>query len=133
MARVERFEDLEVWKLARGLAKSVYSFAKSGDFSRDFGLRDQICRAAVSVVSNIAEGFDRKSTVQFLQFLEIASGSASEVKAQLYVALDVGYITQSEFDAAYGDATRVGQMLTKLMQYLRTRPNRPSILKEKKQ
>ena len=88
MAKVEHFEDLEVWKLARKLTGTIYSLSRSGCFAKDFGFRDQICRAAVSIVSNIAEGFERRSNSQFLQFLAIANGSAGEVRAQLYIALD---------------------------------------------
>ncbi len=126
MATVEKFEDLEVWQLARALASKIYRVTRTGDFSQDYGLKDQIRRATVSIVSNVAEGFDRKSNNQFVQFLEIASGSASEVKAQLYIAFDVGYISKVTFEELFGEAQRVGQMLTKLMQYLRTASNRPA-------
>lgn len=130
MAKLERFEDLEVWKQARVLAGRIYALTRSASFSRDYGFRDQICRAAVSVVSNIAEGFERHSTNQFLHFLDIASGSAGEVRAQLYLALDFGYIEELEFQAAMTDVDRVGQMLTKLKQYLRNHrdptPQRPN-------
>ncbi len=136
MAKLERFEDLEVWQQARGLAGRIYALTRGASFSRDYGFRDQICRAAVSIVSNIAEGFERHSTNQFLHFLDIASGSAGEVRAQLYLAQDFGYIDDSEFQAAMTDVDRVGQMLTKLKQYLRNhrptdptshRPNNPTI------
>ena len=120
MAKLERFEDLEVWQQARVLAGRIYALARGASFSRDFGFRDQISRAAVSVVSNIAEGFERHSANQFLHFLDIAAGSAGEVRAQLYLALDFGYIDDSQFQAAMTDVDRVGQMLTKLKQYLRT-------------
>ncbi len=120
MAKIARFEDLEAWQLARQLTAKVYEATLTGKFAKDYGLRAQIQRAAVSIVSNIAEGFDRKSNKQFLQFLDVASGSASEVKAQLYVALDLEYLTNEQFQDMFTNAVRVGQMLTKLMQYLRT-------------
>ena len=120
MAKIARFEDLEAWQLARQLTAKVYKATLTGKFAKDYGLRAQIQRATVSIVSNIAEGFDRKSNKQFLQFLDIASGSASEVKAQLYVALDLEYLTNEQFQDMFTNAVRVGQMLTKLMQYLRT-------------
>ncbi len=120
MAKIARFEYLEAWQLARQLTAKVYEATLTGKFAKDYGLRAQIQRAAVSIVSNIAEGFDRKSNKQFLQFLDVASGSASEVKAQLYVALDLKYLTNEQFQDMFTDAVRVGQMLTKLMQYLRT-------------
>ena len=127
MATVVNFKDLEVWQNARALTARIYKLTRSGEFSKDFGLRDQIRRAAISIVSNIAEGFGRKSNSQFIQFLEIASGSTSEVEAQLYVALDLEYMTKEQFAEALSAAQRIGQMLTRLMQYLRTAPNRPSL------
>ncbi len=133
MARITSFEDLEVWQLARALTSKIYRMTRAGEFSKDFGLKDQIRRAAVSIVSNIAEGFDRKSSNQFVHFLEIASGSTSEVKAQLYVALDAGYVSQKQFSELFADAKRIGQMLTKLMQYLRTASNRQAASKATQQ
>ena len=119
MAKVENFEDLEVWQLARALAYKIYELTKNGEFAKDFGLRDQIRRATVSIVSNIAEGFGRRSNVEFSRFLEIASGSTSEVQAQLYVAYDLKYLTKEQFDSFFVDVKHIGRMLTKLMQYLR--------------
>ena len=124
MATIERFEDLEVWRLSRTLASKVYRLTNAKPFAMDAGLRVQIQRAVVSIASNIAEGFERRSSNQFLQFLEIAIGSASEVRSQLYIALDLGYITQEQFQSTYEDVCGVGKMLTRLMQYLRTTPNR---------
>ena len=124
MAKIDKFEDFEVWQRARALATRVYRLTHGERFSRDFGLRDQIQRASVSIVSNIAEGFGRRSNSQFIQFLEIASGSASEVAAQLYVAMDLEYVTKEQFEEALSETQRIGQMLTKLMQHLRSVPNR---------
>ena len=125
MARVEHFEDLEVWKLARSLTGKIYSFSRVGAFAKDFGFRDQICRAAVSIVSNIAEGFERRSNSQFVQFLAIANGSAGEIRAQLYIALDLGYIVQEQFTDAFDDIVRIGKMLTSLTRHLRTTKPQP--------
>ena len=97
MATVGHFEELEVWQLARALVGKIYRLAKQGEFAKDFGFRNQICRAAVSIVSNIAEGFERRSGNQFQQFLDIANGSAGEVRAQLYIALDLGYLSRDQF------------------------------------
>ncbi|MBQ7190096.1 MAG: four helix bundle protein [Kiritimatiellae bacterium] len=119
MAKVERFEDLEVWKRAKHLTCELYALARKGAFAKDFGFRDQICRAAVSIVSNIAEGFERRSNSQFMYFLDIANGSAGEVRAQLYIALDLGYITQSEFQDAFDGVVSIGKMLTSLIHHLR--------------
>ena len=119
MARIQDFEDLEVWKLARKLTVQVYALSRNGAFVKDYGFCNQIRRAAVSIVSNIAEGFERRSNSQFIQFLDIANGSAGEVRAQLYVALDLGYITQEQFQAAFNDITSIGKMLTSLTRRLR--------------
>ena len=119
MAKVERFEDLEVWKRAKHLTCELYALARKGAFAKDFGFRDQICRAAVSIVSNIAEGSERRSNSQFMYFLDIANGSAGEVRAQLYIALDLGYITQSEFQDAFDGVVSIGKMLTSLIHHLR--------------
>lgn len=96
--KVRRFEDLIAWQKARDLTKRIYSLTRQGGFERDYGLRDQIRRAAVSVMSNLAEGFDRAGRSEFHQFLVIAKGSSAEVRSQLYVALDVGYVSQDEFE-----------------------------------
>ena len=119
MARIQDFEDLEVWKLARKLTVQVYALSRNGAFAKDYGFCNQIRRAAVSIVSNIAEGFERRSNSQFIQFLDIANGSAGEVRAQLYVALDLGYITQEQFQAVFKDITSIGKMLTSLTRHLR--------------
>ena len=119
MAKVERFEDLEMWQAARRLASLIYTLSGKGQFMRDYGLRDQICRAAVSIMSNIAEGFERHSDKAFASFLDIARGSAAEVRSQLYVALDVGYITAADFKSANEAVCCVGMMITKFLQYLR--------------
>jgi four helix bundle protein len=88
MGTFRSFEDIEAWQKARSLTSRIYSESNSGKFQRDFGLRDQIRRASVAVMSNIAEGFERAGNKEFLQFLSIAKGSAGEVKSQLFVALD---------------------------------------------
>ena len=124
MATARKFENLEVWQRARCLAAKLYLLSSSGTFAKDFGLRGQIQRAAVSIVSNIAEGFDRRSNSQFIQFLEIAAGSASEVRAQLYVALDVGYIGKEQFKEVFKDVSEISGMLTNFIRYLKTVPSR---------
>lgn len=119
MATFKKFEDIEAWKKARALARKIYSASKQGHFARDFGLRDQIRRSAVSVMSNIAEGYDRNGTGEFIQFLAIAKGSAAEVQSQLYVAFDQTYIDRPEFDELKGLANETGRMIGGLMSYLR--------------
>ena len=96
--KIERFEDLIAWQKARELTRSIYKITNKGKFARDFGLRDQIRRASVSVMSNIAEGFERGGRAEFHQFLVIAKGSCAEVRSQLYVALDTNYIDKRTFD-----------------------------------
>ena len=97
MKKVDCFEDLIRWQKARELAKEIYKISKNGESKKDFGLRDQIQRASVSIMSNIAEGFDRASRAEFHQYLVIAKGSCAEVRSQLYVAYDVAYISSSRF------------------------------------
>ena len=118
MAKIERFEDIDAWKRARVLTRRVYAITNAGEFARDFGLRDQIRRACVSVMSNIAEGFERGGDKEFARFLSIAKGSAGEVRAQLYVALDVGYLPQPEFDELTQLAVEISRLLSGFMQYL---------------
>lgn len=100
MAFAERFEDLEAWKKARELVKLIYDITSDGPWSSDYGLRDQVRRAAVSVMSNVAEGFERHGTVEFVRCLLMAKSSAGEVRSQLYVALDQGYICKDAFESA---------------------------------
>ena len=101
VGKVESFEDLIAWQKARELTRQIYSLTNKGLFSKDFGLRDQIRRAAVSVMSNIAEGFDRGGRAEFHQFVVIAKGSCAEVRSQLYVARDAEYINKEKFEALY--------------------------------
>jgi four helix bundle protein len=119
MGAVRYFEDLEVWKEARRLSNEVYLATRDARFSKDFGLRDQIQRAVVSIMSNIAEGFERGGNQEFIQFLYIAKGSCGEVRAQLYVALDQGYITHEAFDEMSNSFKRVSGMLAGLIDYLK--------------
>jgi four helix bundle protein len=97
MTSINRFEDVKAWQRARELAQQVYSVSGKGAFRRDYGLKDQIRRAAGSVMHNIAEGFDSGSDKEFIRFLVYARRSATEVQSQLYLALDQTYITESEF------------------------------------
>lgn len=118
MGRIQRFEDIEAWQKARELVKAVYQATATGAFARDFGLRDQIRRAAVSILSNIAEGFERDGDKEFQQFLSMAKGSCGEVRAQIYVALDQRYLTREKFDLISGQAIQVSRMISGLRKYL---------------
>ncbi|MFA6920202.1 MAG: four helix bundle protein [Gallionella sp.] len=109
--KIERFEDLIAWQKARLLTVEIYRITVHGEFAKDFGLRDQIRRAAVSVMSNIAEGFDRASRSEFHQFLVIAKASCAEVRSQLYVAQDVGYIDQDVFSSLNSGTEELSRIL----------------------
>ena len=109
--KIERFEDFIAWQKARKLASDIYRVTNEGNFAKDFGLKDQIRRAAVSSMSNLAEGFERGRPTEFHQFLSVAKGSCAELRAQLYVASDVGYLSTEIFEALMSQATEVGQIL----------------------
>ena len=114
-----RFEDLEIWQEARVLTNRVYDLSGCPAFAKDYGLRDQIRRAAVSILSNIAEGYERDSDPEFGRFLLIAKGSAGEVRAQLYVALDRGYIDEFAFAEAKRQAESVCRRVANFIAYLK--------------
>ena len=118
MSAVQRFEDLEVWQAARTLAREVYGLSNAEPFSKDFGLRDQIRRAAVSISSNRAEGFERHTNTDLKHFLTIARGSNGEVRSQLHIALDLGYVSSEQFNQMVALSDRIGKMLTSWMSYL---------------
>lgn len=109
--KIGRFEDFIAWQKARKLTADIYRVTGEGNFARDFGLKDQIRRAAVSSMSNLAEGFERGRPAEFHQFLSIAKGSCAELRTQLYVALDVGYLREPDFEGLMAQATEVGQLL----------------------
>lgn len=120
--KIERFEDIEAWKLARELTTRVYDVTDKGAFARDFGLRDQIRQAAGSVMHNIAEGFDAGSNAEFVRFLQYAKRSCTEVQSQLYVALDRKYVTESEFKTLYEQARLVRAKIGAFIKYLTLNP-----------
>jgi four helix bundle protein len=109
--KVERFEDLIAWQKSRVLTQAIYQITRQSDFSRDFGLAGQMQRAAVSIMSNIAEGFERSKAGEFHQFLSIAKSSCAEVRSQLYVALDVGYLDQTKFNQLLTQAQEVARII----------------------
>lgn len=115
--KIERFEDIESWKEARLLVKEVYQLFTN---VKDYGFRDQIQRASLSVMSNIAEGFDRSSNKEFVQFLVIARGSVSEVKSLSYAALDVGYIDKNTFSGISEHCVKLTSLINGFIRYLRT-------------
>ena len=116
---IKRFEDIEAWQASRRLTTAIYTLACNGRLGKDFGLKDQIQRASVSIMANIAEGFDARSDGEFLRFLGYAYRSATEVQSHLYVVLDNGYCDQEAFDQLYGAATDVKRLLNGFIRYLR--------------
>jgi four helix bundle protein len=122
MTAITRFEEIEGWKTARQLTNIIYKFSEQGTFSKDYGLKDQIRRASVSVLSNIAEGFESRTDTQFINFLGHAKGSAGEVRSQLYVALDLKYISQEQFAEAYEFADKSSRQISRFINYLETHP-----------
>ncbi len=119
MATFKKFEEIQSWQKAREVTQKVYSISNSEKFSKDFSLRDQIKRASISIMANIAEGHGRRTSTEFANFLNIARGSAIEVQSHLYVALDLKYINQPEFDKIYEMLEEVSRMTISLAQYLR--------------
>ena len=118
MGKIDRFEDIESWKLARETTNLVYEATKGEKFCRDFALVNQIRRASILVLSNIAEGFERNGNKEFLQFLSIAKGSCGEVRAQLYIALDQRYLDEAEFENIHDKLLATSRLITGLMRYL---------------
>lgn len=125
MATVKQFEDLQVWQEARGLARETYRITNQRLFRRDFGLRDQITRAATSTMSNIAEGFERGSRKEFIQFLNVAKASNGEVRSQLYLALDQNYIDQTTFSGLRESTLALSRRLATFISYLERFPGSP--------
>lgn len=123
MATAKRFEDLDVWQRSKELTNLIYRHSKDGAFSHDFGLRDQMRRASVSIMSNIAEGFESQTQAMFIQYLGRAKGSAGEVRAQLYIAHEQNYIGEEEFKSMLSLAEVCSKQLAKFIQYLESQPN----------
>ncbi|TSA47497.1 MAG: four helix bundle protein [Chloroflexi bacterium] len=122
MSTIVRFEEIQAWQTARELTRLVYGLSGQGAFSKDFGLRDQIRRAAVSVMSDIAEGFENQTQAQFMRYLGLAKGSAGEVRSQAYVALDLQYITPEEFKILFDPADKNARQLVRFITYLELHP-----------
>ncbi len=119
MATFKKFEEIQAWQKAREITKKIYLMSNQGEFVRDFSLRDQMKRASVSIMANIAEGHGRRTKTEFANFLNIARGSAVELQSHLYVALDLAYISQIEFDETFSQLDEVSKMTVSLARYLR--------------
>ena len=117
--KIKNFEEIEAWKEARNLNKLIYQITTRDPFKKDFGLTGQIQRASITVMANIAEGFDRQSDKEFTHYLNIASSSASEIQSHLYAALDSAYIKEEEFKTLYGQTTKVKKLIKGFIAYLK--------------
>jgi len=129
MAAIEKFEEIESWKLGRQVVGPIYDWSSKGDFSKDYALCNQIRRASISIISNIAEGFERGGNKEFVNFLSIARGSCGEVRSQLYVALDQSYITKEQFDIVHAKLMETSRLISGLMKYLQNSELRGSKFK----
>jgi four helix bundle protein len=123
MATVSRFVELLVWQAARRLTQEVYTLSRTGEFARDYGLRDQMRRSSVSVMDNIAEGFESRTQAQFIEYLGRAKASCGELRSQCYVALDAGYLTEAQFQQLLAQAEGCSRQTRSFMSYLEARPN----------
>jgi len=117
--KVKAFEDLQVWQDARAFVKSIYELTSLKNFSKDFGLKEQIQRASVSIMNNISEGYERDNNREFIKFLGYSKGSAGEVRSMLYVALDLNYISNDQFKICYDKAVSIITQISNFKKYLR--------------
>ena len=119
--KINRFEDIESWKMARKLNKKIYNITSQREFARDWGLRDQIQRASVSIMNNIAEGFDSSSKTEFCRFLSYSKRSCSEVQCIMYIALDLNYVDEELFQEIYSQAQETRKLISGFVRYLQGR------------
>lgn len=126
MSKFDGFEEIQAWQKAYDVTLRVYRLTNSGSFAKDFGLRDQIRRASVSIMANIAEGHGRRSNSEFANFLNLARGSAHEVQSHLHIAVGLGYIEKPEFEELYSLISEISKMTLALARYLRTAQNSTS-------
>lgn len=119
MSTFKSFEELDSWKLARELVREIYKISKTTELYKDYGLKDQVQRSAVSIMSNIAEGFERNSRKEFIRFLNIARGSSAEMKSQLYILFDLGHIDKETFEKLYDKTSDISKTILGLINYLK--------------
>ena len=117
--QAKTFEDLKVWQDSRDFVKSIYELTSSNNFAKDYGLKDQIQRAAVSIMNNIAEGFERNNNKEFVVFLKYSKGSEGEIRSMLYVAFDLNYISKSTFDEYYKNVLKIITQISNFIKYLK--------------
>lgn len=130
MPTITRFEDIEAWKTARELTRKIYALTEQGKFAKDFGLKNQIQRASVSVMSNIAEGFESRTQAQFIEYLGRSKASAGEVRCQLYIALDLNYLTDEHFKEVFDLADKSSRQIARFIGYLESHPQSRHIREE---
>ena len=119
MGKVNSFEELNIWIESRSFNQKLYKISNNGLFDKDYDLKRQIRRASISVSSNIAEGFERNTDKEFVQFLYYAKGSAGEVRSQLFLSLDLNYIKKYDFDELYNQITGISKMISGMIKYLK--------------
>ena len=117
--KAKTFEELKVWQDSREFVKSIYELTSSNKFTKDFGFKDQIQRAAISIMNNIAEGFERNNNKEFIIFLKYSKGSAGEIRSMLYVALDLDYVDKSTFEKYYKSAINIITQISNFIKYLK--------------
>lgn len=128
--KIQKFEDLPIWKLSFIITKEIYDITAKEKFSKDFGLRDQIRRAVVSISSNIVEGFEKNNNNEFVRFLKIAKGSVGETRNQLYISIAVGYISQAEFDGINEKLQDLAAQIGGFIVYLQKKKENREFLKK---
>ena len=133
MATIRRFEDIEAWQTGRELCRLIYRLSNDGAFARDFTLRDQMRRAGISIISNIAEGFESRTQALFVDLLGRAKGSAGELRAQAYVALDAGYITADQHQELSTHAEKGSSQLSRFLSYLQSHSEARSVQEDQVQ
>ena len=119
MSKIERFEDIQAWQKARELNMDIYKITNNSPFAKDFSLREHIWKTSISIMANIAEGYGRRSNKEFINFLNIAHGSAAELQSHLYIALDLNYISKEEFTELYENVDEISKMIQSFMNYLK--------------
>lgn len=118
--KIDRFEDIDAWKRSMELCQQIYGLAEDDSFSNDFRFKDQILASAVSIPSNIAEGFERLGDQELIRFLSIAKGSAGELRTQIHIAFNVGYIDEDQFEGLYSEVMEISRMILGLIKYLQS-------------
>jgi four helix bundle protein len=118
---IQKFEEMKVWQDSRGFVKIIYALTSDERFKKDFGMKDQIQRAAISVMSNIAEGYERDNNKEFIKFLGYSKGSIGEIRSLLYIALELKYISVQEFNTTKEMAINISTQIANFIKYLRKR------------